>query len=92
MKQRVPDEAAGERLDRYLASLPEIGSRGTAERLLETGVLVDGRERAKSHRLSGGEEVEFDAPDVVAPTLAALLGVSPPEAAKEPTLFDIRRR
>ena len=71
MKQRVPDEAAGERLDRFLASLPEIGSRGTAERLLETGVLVDGRERAKSHRLSGGEEVEFDAPEVVAPTLAA---------------------
>jgi 23S rRNA pseudouridine1911/1915/1917 synthase len=71
VKQRVPDEAAGERLDRFLASLPEIGSRGTAERVLETGVLVDGHARAKSHRLSGGEEVEFDAPEVVAPTLTA---------------------
>jgi 23S rRNA pseudouridine1911/1915/1917 synthase len=71
VKQRVPEEAAGERLDRFLASLPEIGSRGTAERVLETGVLVDGQARAKSHRLSGGEEVEFDPPDVVAPTLAA---------------------
>ena len=63
MKQRVPDEAAGERLDRFLASLPEIGSRGIAERVLETGVLVDGARQAKSHRLSGGEEVEFDAPE-----------------------------
>ena len=71
MKQRVPDEAAGERLDRYLASLPEIGSRGSAERVLETGVLVDGRTYAKSHRLSGGEEVEVDAPERSTPELAA---------------------
>ena len=66
MKQRVPDEAAGERLDRFLASLPEIGSRGLAERVLATGVLVDGAKQAKSHRLSGGEEVEFEAPERVA--------------------------
>jgi 23S rRNA pseudouridine1911/1915/1917 synthase len=64
VKQRVPDEAAGERLDRFLASLPEIGSRGVAERLLETGtVLVDGRSLGKSQRLSGGEELEFDPPE-----------------------------
>jgi 23S rRNA pseudouridine1911/1915/1917 synthase len=63
VKQRVPDESAGERLDRYLASLPEVGSRGSAERLLESGdVLVDGRRRPKSHRLAGGEELEFEAP------------------------------
>jgi len=71
VKQRVPDEAAGERLDRYLASLPEIGSRGSAQRVLETGVLVDGHTYAKSHRLSGGEEVEFDAPERSTPELAA---------------------
>jgi 23S rRNA pseudouridine1911/1915/1917 synthase len=63
VKQRVPDEAAGERLDRFLASLPEVGSRGVAERLLETGaVLVDGRTLGKSERLSGGEELEFEPP------------------------------
>jgi 23S rRNA pseudouridine1911/1915/1917 synthase len=63
VKQRVPDEAAGERLDRFLASLPEVGSRGVAERLLETGtVLVDGRPLDKSRRLSGGEELEFEPP------------------------------
>jgi 23S rRNA pseudouridine1911/1915/1917 synthase len=71
VKQRVPDDAAGERLDRFLASLPEIGSRSVAERVLETGVRVDGREQAKSHRLSGGEELEFDAPERAVPELAA---------------------
>lgn len=60
---RVPDEARGTRLDRFLALLPEVGSRATAERLLEGGgVLVDGRARPKSHRLEGGEELELEPP------------------------------
>jgi 23S rRNA pseudouridine1911/1915/1917 synthase len=63
VKHRVPEEAAGERLDRFLASLPEVGSRGVAERLLEAGaVQVDGDKLGKSHRLSGGEELEFEPP------------------------------
>jgi len=63
VKQRVPDAAAGERLDRYLAGLAEIGSRTLAERLLAAGdVRVDGAVRQKSHRLAGGEEVEFEPP------------------------------
>jgi len=70
VKQRVPDEAAGERLDRFLASLPELGSRGVAERLLDAGaVLVDGRPLGKSHRLAGGEELEFEAPQEIATEL-----------------------
>jgi 23S rRNA pseudouridine1911/1915/1917 synthase len=61
---RVPAEAGGERLDRFLASLPEIGSRAVAERLLAGGgVLVDGRARPKSHRLAGGEELAFEPPE-----------------------------
>jgi 23S rRNA pseudouridine1911/1915/1917 synthase len=64
VKQRVPESAAGERLDRYLASLPDVGSRGVAERLLAAGeVRVDGRELAKSYRLTGGEQVEFEPPE-----------------------------
>ena len=60
---RVPDAAAGERLDRFLAGLPEIGSRAVAERLLSRGgVLVDGRPRVKSHKLEGGEQLEFEPP------------------------------
>jgi 23S rRNA pseudouridine1911/1915/1917 synthase len=53
----VPAEAAGERLDRFLAS--RLGSRAAAERAVEAGALVDGATRAKSFRLSGGEELEL---------------------------------
>jgi 23S rRNA pseudouridine1911/1915/1917 synthase len=57
----VPPAAAGERLDRFLAGVEEIGSRGAAERLLgERRVLVDGSTRAKSYRLEGGEELEVE--------------------------------
>jgi len=60
----VPPAAAGERLDRFLAGLPEVGSRATAERLLaEKRVRVDAAVRGKSHRLAGGEEVEVDLPN-----------------------------
>jgi 23S rRNA pseudouridine1911/1915/1917 synthase len=60
----VPREAAGERLDRFLAALEEVGSRAAAERLLQEGrVLVDGARRPKSHRLAGGEELELDVPE-----------------------------
>jgi 23S rRNA pseudouridine1911/1915/1917 synthase len=71
-RARVGAEAAGERLDRFLAGLPEIGSRALAGRLLEQGaVLVDGRVRPKSHRLEGGEEVEFEPPPPPAAGLVA---------------------
>jgi len=64
---RVPPEAQGKRLDRFLAELPEIGSRTVAERLLSGGgVSVDGRLRAKGYKLEGGEHLEFEPP--AAPT------------------------
>jgi 23S rRNA pseudouridine1911/1915/1917 synthase len=67
---RVPPESAGERLDRFLSQMPEIGSRAVAERLLNGGrVLVDGRARAKSHKLEGGEELEFEPPTAPTGTL-----------------------
>jgi len=67
---RVPPESAGERLDRFLSQMPEIGSRAVAERLLRGGgVLVDGRARAKSHKLEGGEELEFEPPPARTSTL-----------------------
>ena len=69
----VPAEAAGERLDRFLAGLPEVGSRAAAERLLREGkVAVEGARLAKSHRLGGGEEVEL------------LLPASDPDLVPEP--------
>jgi 23S rRNA pseudouridine1911/1915/1917 synthase len=52
----VPQAAAGQRLDRFLAGSGAVGSRAEAERLLAAGkVLVDGRPRPKSYRLAGGE-------------------------------------
>jgi 23S rRNA pseudouridine1911/1915/1917 synthase len=51
----VPAEAAGERLDRFLATV--LGSRSAAERAVAAGALVDGVVRPKSHRLAGGEEI-----------------------------------
>jgi 23S rRNA pseudouridine1911/1915/1917 synthase len=71
VKLRVPEAAAGERLDRFLASLEEVGSRGAAERLLRSDrVLVDGRARGKSHRLEGGEQLELEPEARAEPTLA----------------------
>jgi 23S rRNA pseudouridine1911/1915/1917 synthase len=59
----VPAEAAGERLDRYLATV--LGSRGAAERAVAAGALVDGVARPKSHRLTGGEQITLvDEPEV----------------------------
>jgi 23S rRNA pseudouridine1911/1915/1917 synthase len=66
----VPDDAAGRRLDSFLADLPEIGSRAVAERLVNAGgVLVDGRTRPKGHKLTGGEELEFEPPATPVSTL-----------------------
>jgi 23S rRNA pseudouridine1911/1915/1917 synthase len=64
IRARVPDEAAGLRLDRFLAGLPEVGSRSVAERLLAAGtVRVDGSPPAKSRRLVGGEQIELELPE-----------------------------
>jgi 23S rRNA pseudouridine1911/1915/1917 synthase len=61
LRVKVPSEAAGLRLDRFLAGLPEVGSRAAAERLLaSSSVLVDGAAAGKSARLVGGEEVELE--------------------------------
>ena len=60
----VPAEAAGARLDQFLAG--HLGSRAAATRAVEAGVEVDGRARPKSHRLEGGERVELATPDITA--------------------------
>jgi 23S rRNA pseudouridine1911/1915/1917 synthase len=60
----VPAEAAGQRLDGFLAGREEIGSRARAERLIEGGgVLVDGEPRPKSFRLAAGAEVRYPEPE-----------------------------
>ncbi len=57
----VAEADAGVRLDKLLATHPEIGSRSLSERLLlERAVRVDGEQRAKSHRVEPGSLVEVD--------------------------------
>jgi len=60
---QVPHDAAGSRLDRFLAALDEVGSRGAAERLIDAGaVTVDGAAARKSLKLSAGQTVAFPEP------------------------------
>jgi 23S rRNA pseudouridine1911/1915/1917 synthase len=55
----VPPEAAGERLDVFLAE--HAGSRAAAQRLIDGGLVrVDGEPRAKRHTLRGGEAIEVE--------------------------------
>jgi 23S rRNA pseudouridine1911/1915/1917 synthase len=56
---RAAPEAAGERLDAFLAG--PLGSRARAQRLIEDGrVLVDGSARQKRHKLAGGEVITVE--------------------------------
>jgi 23S rRNA pseudouridine1911/1915/1917 synthase len=64
---KVPAEAAGERLDVFLAA--SAGTRAKAQKLIDAGLVrVDGVPRPKRHVLAGGEEIEVgslpDAPAV----------------------------
>jgi 23S rRNA pseudouridine1911/1915/1917 synthase len=62
---KVPAEAAGSRLDKFLADV--LGSRAAAERAVAAGATVDGVARAKSYRLEGGEDVHVpEAPEAPA--------------------------
>jgi len=61
----VPAEAAGERLDVFLAA--HAGSRAAAQRLIEGGhVTVDGALKAKRQVLAGGELVRVEEPGAAA--------------------------
>jgi 23S rRNA pseudouridine1911/1915/1917 synthase len=64
---RVPPDSGGVRLDRFVATHEDVGSRAAAERLIEAGlVLVDGTARPKSHRLGAGSVVTLPAPETAA--------------------------
>ncbi|MFL5847109.1 MAG: RluA family pseudouridine synthase [Solirubrobacteraceae bacterium] len=65
MELSSPPEAAGERLDQFLAG--PLGSRARAQRLIDEGrVLVDGIARAKRHKLHGGELIAVSDDEPVA--------------------------
>jgi 23S rRNA pseudouridine1911/1915/1917 synthase len=64
LELEVPAESAGERLDRFLSGLQEVGSRAAAERLLSQGrVKVNGSPEPKSHRLAAGDLLAVSVPE-----------------------------
>jgi 23S rRNA pseudouridine1911/1915/1917 synthase len=66
---RVPPEAAGERLDQFLAA--HVGSRAQAQRRIEAGtVSLDGAPARKNVRLRGGETIVVLA-DAIEPAVDA---------------------
>jgi 23S rRNA pseudouridine1911/1915/1917 synthase len=59
---QVPAEAAGERLDVFLADA--AGTRSKAQRLIDAGLVrVDGTPKPKRHVLAGGELVSYEEPE-----------------------------
>ncbi len=59
----VGAEAAGERLDRFLAGRMDGFSRSAVQRLVAGGrVLVNGAAVKPGHRLRGGERIDFSVP------------------------------
>jgi len=68
---RVPPEAAGERLDSFLANA--LGSRSQAQRRIDAGaVSVDGRPARKNDRLRGGESIAVAAEPIEGVAAAAV--------------------
>lgn len=60
----------GERLDLFIAGLPEVGSRAVAQKLIAAGaVQVDGRPQPKNHRMAPGEIVRANIQPPEAPSL-----------------------
>ena len=67
----APAEAAGERIDAWLAQARPEHSRARWQQLIRDGfVRVDGTPRKPNHRLHGGEAVDWDEPP---PAPAALI-------------------
>jgi 23S rRNA pseudouridine1911/1915/1917 synthase len=70
----VSPEAAGQRLDAFLAG--PLGSRSHAQRLIDAGLVrVQGALRARNHRLTAGERVEVSEPEPAPPAPARAIDV-----------------
>ena len=62
----VPEDAAGTRLDRFLAA--PLGSRARAQSLIDASLVrVDGLVRPKRHVLRAGERIEVDEAEMSVP-------------------------
>jgi len=63
VEHAVSAEEAGQRLDVFVGSLPQVETRSRATRFIEEGlVLVDGEERNKKYLISAGELITVTVP------------------------------
>jgi 23S rRNA pseudouridine1911/1915/1917 synthase len=70
IRVEVPAEAAGARLDQFLA--PSVGSRAQAQRLIDAQMVrVSGRLRPKRYAVAAGDVVEVDDSETVVADAAA---------------------
>lgn len=59
----VPATADGERLDRFLATVPDVRTRSQAKHLIDAGLVrVDGVARKSSHLVRAGARLAVDVP------------------------------
>src|SRR5262245_15568301 len=78
----VAPEQAGERLDRYLASVLPGQSRSQVQRLIEQGhVKVEGRQARANLGVRGGDRVVVDIPEATPSTVE-------PEDLPLPVLYE----
>src|SRR5207249_10008869 len=81
----VPARAAGTRLDRFLATVSEVGTRSQAKRLIDAGhVRVDGALRKSAHLLGAGARLEVELPEPEPPP-------AEPEAGPRSLLYEDAR-
>jgi 23S rRNA pseudouridine1911/1915/1917 synthase len=86
---RVPPEAAGERLDQFLAA--HVGSRAQAQRRIEAGaVLLDGVPARKNDRLRAGETIVIS-PEVIAEAHSAGDGADFAIVYEDPQLIVVEK-
>ena len=68
----VPEEAQGERIDKYLPEICSGLTRSYLQKLLKSQLVeVDGKAVKSSYRLSAGEIVELEVPEAVEPGIEA---------------------
>jgi 23S rRNA pseudouridine1911/1915/1917 synthase len=80
----VGPELDGKRIDAALATVPAVGSRAAAQRLLGAGlVTVDGELRPKRHRLRPGERVVAEVGTPAAPVTAGPAASAPHRVVHE---------
>ena len=70
MKFYIPEEASGQRIDKYLSDLLEGQSRSYLQKLMTEGrVFIQGKPVKANYKITAGEVVELEIPDLEEPDI-----------------------